>query len=88
MQAESLRVDSEVTERGVFLAQAEVLARLRRVLADPELEGRLLGAGQRAGDLARAAQERVELSGELRFQGGGIKNRPDLDSDLTGLHSA
>jgi hypothetical protein len=86
VQAVALRVDSEISERGVFLAQAEVLARLRRVLADPELEGGLLRAGQRAGDLAGAAQERIELSGEPRFDRGGGEDRRDLDSDLSGLH--
>ena len=86
VQAVALRVDSEVAEGGVLLAQAEVLTRLRGVLADPELEGCLFGAGQRAGDLARATQDRVELSGEPRFERGDTEDRRDLDSDLTALH--
>jgi hypothetical protein len=60
MQAVALRVDAEVAERGVLLAQD--LARLRRVLADPSLRA-ACSAPVRAGDLERAPQERVELSG-------------------------
>jgi hypothetical protein len=86
VQADAHRVDSEVAERCVFLAHAEVLACLRRVLAEPELDGRQLGTGQRAGDRAGAAQESVELGGELRFERAGRQDRRDLDSNLTGLH--
>ncbi len=82
VQADALRVEPEVGERGVLLAQAEVLARLGRVLADPELQRRLLGAGQSPRDPARPTHQRVELRCEARLQGRGIEDRRDLDPDL------
>jgi hypothetical protein len=57
---------------------------VRRVVADPELQGRLLGASQRAGDLARAAEERVELRGDLLFKRGSREYGRNVDSDFTG----
>jgi hypothetical protein len=85
VQAVALRVDAEVAVRRVLPAQAEVLARLRRVLADPELQRRLLGAGQRARDPAGTAKERVELRRERRLGRRDIEDRRDLDPDLAGV---
>jgi hypothetical protein len=71
-----------------FSLRLKYFRALRRILADPELEGRLLCAGHRTGELAGSPQQCVELSGQPRFERGGIDDRRDLESDLTGLHSA
>src|SRR4051812_7621321 len=64
VEAAPLRIDAEVAVVRVLVAQAEVLACLRRVTVDPEFQGRLLGAYQRSRIRARPAQEAVDLRGE------------------------
>src|SRR5262245_10279197 len=73
VQAKAMRVDAELAERRVPLAEAEVLARLRWILPNPEFQRRLLGTRQRAGELAGAAQQRVDPIGELGVGRTGIE---------------
>src|SRR5262249_15625893 len=82
VQAKPLWVDAELAERRVLLAEAEVLARLRRILADPELQRRLLGTRQGAGELAAAAQQRVDPICEVGVGRTRVEYRRDLDPDF------
>src|SRR5262249_26600077 len=81
------RNPTEVPVGLVLLTQAEVLARLGRILVDPELQRRLLGAGQRTSDQARAPEERVDTVGELVVPTRGADERRDLDADFSRVHS-
>src|SRR5436190_15495822 len=64
VQPEPVRIDAVVAVRRVPRAEAEVLARLRDVLVDPELERGLLGSRQRAREPARPPQQRIHSVGE------------------------
>src|SRR5207248_8320295 len=82
VQTQPLWVDAKVTVRRILLAEAEVLARLRRILAHPELQGRLLSVGQSARDLAGSAQERVHPLAEFGIARGSVQDGCYLDPNL------
>jgi hypothetical protein len=82
VQAKALGVDAELAEGRVFLAEAEVFARLRRVLADAKFQCRLLGTRQRTRELAGAAQQRADFICEVGVGRTDVENRRDLDPDF------
>jgi hypothetical protein len=87
VEAAPQRIDTEVAVVRVLVAQAEVLACLRRVAVGPEFQGRLLGAYQRSRNRTRPAQEAVDLRGECRIGASGLEARRNLDSNFAGVRA-
>jgi hypothetical protein len=85
VQAEPLRVDAEILNREYFSPRLKYLRALAGS-SPTQTSTPLLGAGERSSDLARPAQERVDLFGELGVDGGGVENRRDLDSGFPRVH--
>src|SRR5262249_44694474 len=86
VQADAVRINAEVAVTLVLRAQAEVLARLGRILADPQLQRSLLRAGHRPSDHAGAPEDRVEAFGERVVTARVADERRDLDADLSCVH--
>jgi hypothetical protein len=86
VEPQAVRVDAEVAVGGVLLAQAEVLPRLGGVFVDPELQGCLFGARERAPDAAGAAKEGIDALCDLAVDVRRPEHRRDLDPDLSRVH--
>src|SRR5581483_8126520 len=86
MEPEPARVDAEVSVPLVLGAQAEVLARLRRVAVDPQPQGRLLRSRKRPGEPAGPPEERVDALGDPGVRAGRVENGRDLDAYLARVH--
>ena len=81
MQTEPSRLGPVVAPRRVRRCEAEVLPRLGGILVDPELERGLLGARQPAREHARAAEQCVDLLGQLTVV-VRVDDRCDLCADF------
>src|SRR5262249_52995958 len=78
VETEALGIYSKLAERRVLLTQAEVLARLARVFSDPELQCRLLRAGERPSNAARSAEKRIDPLTHARIHRVAVEKRCDL----------
>jgi hypothetical protein len=85
VEAEPAGVDPVIAPALVALGQVEELPRGRAVAVEIDLERRLLGAGEGAGDVARAVQEIVDASGE---RGIARDRGRDLGSDFADVSHA
>jgi hypothetical protein len=67
VQAEPARIDAVVAPAFIALGQVEELARRRAATVEIHLQRRLLGAGQRAGEVARAMEKIVDAARKRRI---------------------
>jgi hypothetical protein len=75
VQAEAPRIDAEVAPALIALGQVEELAHGHAVTVEIHLQRRLLGTGERPGEVARAMEEIVDAARKRRVVG-------DRQSDL------
>jgi hypothetical protein len=67
VQAEPVRIDAVVAPALIALGQVEELARRRAVTVEIHLQRRLLGARERAGEVARAMEKVVDTPRKRRI---------------------
>jgi hypothetical protein len=85
VEAKAVWIDAVVAPAFIALGHVEELACRRAVMVEIDLQRRLLGAGERAGEVARAMEQVVDAACEHRVVGD---RRSDLGSYVADMSHA